>query len=279
MALWKPPSEGQRGGQRKYSDLAIKTALTLRLIFSLGLRQTEGFVASLLELMDLDLEAPDHTTLSRRSKKVALPKLTANSGDPVHLIIDSTGLKISGEGPWTSEKYPGRKRQGWRKLHLGVDAEGTILAHVLTDRDGEDGATGPDLIEQVEGEISRLTGDGAYDRRAIYDALEAAGSEETQVVIPPRSDAVDSGTQKGLWSQRDAAVRTIAASGRRQWERESGYRQQSRVENTFFRYKQIFGDRLHARDLESQQIESLLGCHILNRMFDLGRPESRPVIV
>ena len=125
IAAWVPPKNGLRGGQRRYSNLAVRTALTLRVVFSLPLRQTEGFLDSLLRLMGLNLKAPDHTTLSRRNQIVAVPPLTRSYDGPIDLIVDSTGLKILGCGEWNAHKHKAsKKRRDWRKLHIGVDAEG-----------------------------------------------------------------------------------------------------------------------------------------------------------
>ena len=158
IAAWTPPKNGLRGGQRQYSNLAILTALTLRLVFRLPLRQTEGFLDSLLSLMGLDLKAPDHTTLSRRNQIVAVPPLTRSHDGPIHLIVDATGLKILGSGEWSAHKYKAsKKRRGWRKLHIGVDVEGFIVAAELTASSRDDASALPDLLDQVEVPIRRFT--------------------------------------------------------------------------------------------------------------------------
>ena len=131
--MWKPASIGRRGGQLKFSDLAIETALTLRLVFSLPLRQTEGFLRSIFGLMGIDLVAPDHTTLSRRSQSLNVALGRVPTAQPIHLIIDSTGLSIVGEGEWAAVKHGGKGKRGWKKLHLGVDGAGVIVASVTAD--------------------------------------------------------------------------------------------------------------------------------------------------
>ncbi len=132
IRAWKPRSSRRRVAPRKYSDLAIETALTLRAVFQLPLRQAEGFLRSLLNLMDLSLEVPDHTTLSRRSTGSRVALGAQVSKRPVHLIIDSTGLSIVGEGEWAAAKHGKRGKRGWRKLHIGVDRSGQIVVQVLT---------------------------------------------------------------------------------------------------------------------------------------------------
>ena len=134
IAAWIPPKNGLRGGQRRYSNLAIRTALTLRVVFGLPLRQTEGFLDSLLSLMSRDLKAPDHTTLSRRNQIVVVPPLARAHDGPIDLIVDSTGLKILGRGEWNAHKHKtSKKRRDWRKLHIGVDAEGFMQCGGRTD--------------------------------------------------------------------------------------------------------------------------------------------------
>ena len=212
--------------------------MTLRVVFSLPLRQTEGFLDSLLRLMGLNLKAPDHTTLSRRNQIVAVPPLTRSYDGPIDLIVDSTGLKILGCGEWNAHKHKAsKKRRDWRKLHIGVDAEGFIVAAELTASSRDDASTLPALLDTIEVPIRRFTADGAYDRRSVYDQLSAAGTENVVIVIPPRRSAVSAGPTDGPWAQPDTALERIRQVGRREWQKESGDRQQARVENSFFRYK------------------------------------------
>ncbi len=162
-------------------------------------------------------------------------------------------------------------KRGWRKLHLGVDGSGAIVAQVLTDGNADDAATVPDLLGQLEGELSGFVADAAYDSRLVYDAATARGAA---VIIPPRRDATVGGTNVTPCCARDRTVARIKALGRRRWKKESGYHRQGTVENAFFRYKSILGDRLRARTSGSQETEALIACNILNRMFELGRPAS-----
>ena len=267
---WSPAPSGRRGGQRKYSDLAIETALTLRLVFKLPLRQAEGFLRSVLSLMDADLEAPDHTTLSRRSQHLDIKLRRAGRSGAIHLIVDSTGLSIVGEGEWAAAKHGGRGKRGWKKLHLGVDEAGAIVARVLTDGTVDDARTALSLIDAVEDKVSSFTGDAAYDTVAIYDAAVARGAT---VVVPPTKTATVS--RRGPRSDlRDRTIRRVKELGRRRWKKESGYHRQGTVENAFFRYKSIIGDRLRARHANAQRVEALIACNILNRMMDLGRSAS-----
>jgi len=274
VASWRPAPTGRRGAQRKFSDHAIETALTLRLVFRLPLRQAEGFLRSILSLMSIDLEAPDHTTLSRRSQSLNVDLHRVAGDKPIQLIVDSTGLSIVGEGEWAAAKYGGCGRRGWKKLHLGVDRTGVIVAEVLTDGDVNDAKTALKLIDHVRWNITNITADSAYDTLAIYDVSAERGAE---VIIPPSISATRSRQLRSLSSARDRTIKRIKEVGRSQWKKESGYHCQARVENTFFRYKSIFGDRLRARHPESQEAEAIIACNVLNRMTGLGMPESFPV--
>ena len=270
IASWTPAPTGLRGAQSKFSDPAIETALTLRLVFKLPLRQAEGFLRSVLALMGVDLEAPDHTTLSRRSQRLDVALHLTSTKKPIHLIVDSTGLSIVGQGEWAAVKHGGRGKRAWKKLHLGVDRSGSIVAEVLTDGNADDSNTALNIIDDMNGAIASFTADAAYDTTAIYEAAAARGAK---VIVPPRKTA----TKSKRPSARDRTVRRLIAVGRRRWKKEAGYHQQARVENTFFRYKAIVGPRLRARHPGSQEIEAAIACNILNRMVGLGMPESSPV--
>jgi len=191
----------------------------------------------------------------------------------MHLIVDSTGLSIVGEGEWAAAK-PGKKgKRGWRKLHLGVDCAGVIVAQVLTDSHVDDGNTGGDLFKQVDGKLARIAGDAAYDTTAIYGAALERGAK---VVVPPTRKAVVCGRRQG-GTARDSTIRKVKKLGRRERKRVSGYHRQGTVENAFFRYKSITGDRLRARSPEAQRAEAVVACNARNKMFDLGRPVSKAI--
>jgi IS5 family transposase len=278
ICSWNAPPSGHPGGQRRYSNLAIVTALTLRTVFHLPLRQTEGFLASLIGLMDRDLKTPDHTTLSRRNRDVEVPPFSQSSG-PLHLVIDSTGLKILGDGEWQSHKHKtSNKRRSWRKLHLGVDGDGYIIASALTDRIADDGCVAISMLEQIKGSITRFTADGAYDSRPMYDALATARATNLRVVIPPMKTATVDARATGVWRQRNQAIERIGEVGRRQWRKESGAHRQARAENGMYRYKRIIGDSLRARHPDAQKTEALVAVSVINRMTTLGMPESAKIV-
>ena len=219
IATWAAAGVGRRSGQLQYSDLAIETALTLSLLFHVPLRQTEGVLTSIFGMLGVDLTAPDHTTLSRRGQHLALALRRAPAGVGLHLIVDSTGLSIVGEGEWAAAKHGGRGRRGWKKRHLGVDRSGVIVARALTEASVDDATTGITLIEAVDGALGRVTADAAYDTVGFY---EAAGARRATVVVPPTSTANVS-RHGPRSSARDRTILAVKETGRRRWKQMSGY--------------------------------------------------------
>ncbi len=261
------------GGQPWYSPLAILTALTLRALFRLGLRQTEGLIGSILRLLGLELRVPDHTTLSRRAGTLGVPR-PRPTGEPVHLLVDSTGLRLSGPGEWLLEKHGTKARRSWRKLHLGVDAgTGRIEAVELTASDVDDGSRAGPLLDQVERAVASFTGDGAYDRKDVYGAV-AERRPEAAVIVPPRRDAVSSETAATAPTQRDRHLQLIAEQARMGWQKASGYNRRALAEAAMSRHKRVIGDALRSRTDHRRATEVAIAVHVLNRMLELGRPES-----
>ena len=277
LSSWQAPKRTTRGGQPLYSDLAIETALTLGVVFGLRLRQTEGLLASVLKLMGLDLTVPDHTTLSRpartwRSVNKLICRGVPKAG-PVHILIDSTGLEVHGAGQWLAEKHGIKSRRCWRKLHLALDADtGEIFAQTMTDQHAGDASQVELLLDEIDRPIVQFTADGAYDGKPTYDAV-CRHSADAVVVIPPRSNAIDS-SKSEFHSQRDRHIEAIQADGRMKWQATTGYGMRSLVETAIGRYKSIFGPRLRARSFGAQQTEVAIGVAILNRMLACGRPKS-----
>jgi hypothetical protein len=272
IEAWKAEPRTGRGGQPRYSALAITTALTLRAVFRLALRQTEGLIGSVLQLLGLDLAVPDHSTLSRRAETLAVPRPKAGSA-PVHLLVDSTGLRLCGAGEWLAEKHGTRRRRSWKKLHLATDADtGRIVASVLTDKDADDGSLVGPLLDRVEGPVASFTGDGAFDREDVY-AEVAARHPEAAVVVPPRSSAVASATAETTPTRRDAHLRCIAERGRMGWQKASGYNWRALVEADVARWKRVIGGELRSRTDGRQATEVAIAADVLNRMLDLGRPK------
>lgn len=272
---WQAPPRPTAGGQSCYSDLAIETGLMLRLAFHLPLRQTEGLMASVFALMGVSLATPDHSTLSRRAMTMtSISKGCRLPDEPVHLLIDSTGLKVYGAGEWLQEKHGVRARRTWRKLHLAVDANtGMIMASTLTENDAGDPSQMAPLLDQVDAGIASVTADGAYDGAPTYDTVPARAGD-IPVIIPPHVTAVLSAAADHHPSQRDQHITLMAAKGRLGWQEETGYGRRSLVETAMGRYKAIIGPSLHARSLPGQRAETAVGVAVLNRMLYAGRPNS-----
>ena len=275
---WLYTGEKQRGSQFEYTDQAILVMLTIKEVFHLTNRGVEGFVRSLFRMMKINLPVPDHSTLSKRGRnlKVRLPKKTSQS---LNIVMDSTGLKIYGEGEWKVRQHGVSKRRTWRKLHVGANPEdGEIQAVLLTGNNVSDDQTVEELLEQIEQTIVAFAADGAYDKRKVYDSLNAHSPEVT-ILIPPRKNARiwKHGNTKTERLKRDENLRAIRKDGRKEWKKNSGYHVRSLAETIMFRLKTIFGDELSARLLETQITQALVRCAALNKLTHLGMPQSYKV--
>jgi hypothetical protein len=272
---WCYGGEKQRGSQFTYSDQAIQIMLTIKEVFHLTNRGVEGFVRSLFGLRGLALPVPDHTTLSKRSRHLAV-SLPRQASGPLHLVLDSTGLKLYGEGEWKVRQHGHAKHRTWRKLHVGLEPDsGEIQAMVLTTNSVTDGQAVPALLAQLAGPLLSCSGDGSYDKRPVYQALQAH-SPTAQVVIPPRQDAHiwQHGNSKAERLKRDENLRYIRQHGRRAWKESVGYHRRSLAETLMFRLRTIFSDRLSARRLDAQVTQAWIRCRALNQMTHLTMPQS-----
>lgn len=250
---------------------------TVQSLFNLAGRQSEGFLESLFSLMGIDLPVPDHSTLSRRIGKVAVEMPVVPSAGGIHVVVDSTGVKVYGEGEWKARQHGVDKRRTWRKLHVGVnEAAGEILAAVASTHSVSDDEAFGDVIDAIDDEIEQVSGDGAYDKRKCYDKIATRGAKPT---IPPRQDAVrwEDEPEGEQTHPRNQVLERIEQVGRQQWKQESGYHRRSLAETTMFRFKSIFGGRLRRRLFDNQAVELLLKCVALNRMIQLGKPDSYQV--
>ena len=270
---WRAAPRTTPGGQPWYSPPAILTALTLRAVFRLALRQTEGLIGSILQPLGLALSVPDHSTLSRRAKTLEVPRpQPRRDGEPLHLLVDCTGLKLCGAGEWLVEKHGAKTRRSWRKLHIGVDAEtGQIVAAALTAKEVDDGAEVGPLLDQVEDSIASFTGDGAYDQEGVSTAVTER-HPAAAIIVPPRSTAVLSETAEGAPTRRDRHLQHIGEHGRAAWQKASGYTKRARVEAAVGRFKHVIGDGLRSRTNERRATEVSVAVHALNRMLEFGRP-------
>lgn len=268
---WRPAPTGRRGAPFRYSDTAIQALLILKAVFDLPYRMVEGLAGSIVRLLGLTLSIPDHTLLSRRAKtlRVEIPR-RARTG-LIHLVVDSTGLKVYGEGEWKVRQHGAGQRRTWRKVHVAVDAQvKDVLAVEVTTAQWTDGEVFAGLLEQIEDPIAQVDADGAYDTRAVSAAAAAHGAD---LVVPPRENAVP-------WAAdhpRTQALADIATHGLSAWKRARGYHHRSLAENAMYRFKQLFGDRLASRRFETQVTEVHVRVAALNVMTYLGMPVSVPV--
>ena len=273
---WDAAPTGRRGRQRTYSDAAIQTCLAMKVLFGMALRQTTGFVESLLRLVGLDWTGPDFSTLSRRQKTLAVNIPYRGSKGPLHLLIDSTGIKVEGEGEWHARKHGGPKRRVWRKIHLGIDEETLeVRAVEITGSHIGDAPVLPDLLNQIPAheQIGSVTADGAYDTRKCHDAIADRGAD---AVIPPRKNAKPWKTVTAGAIARNEALRAAKYLGRALWRRWSGYHRRSRVETKMHCMK-LLGQRLMARDFDRQVAEVQIRIAVMNGYTALGIPVTEAV--
>lgn len=265
-----------RGRQRTYTDHAIETVLMLGKVFHQLLRQAEAFCMSVFNLAGILIDIPNYTTVSRRGKVIKVT-LSLQAKDTVAAIIDSTGLKVYGEGEWKVREHGISKRRTWVKMHISVDVDGEIRVVLATDPSVADAEAGITLLTAETQPITKTANDGAYDKEKFYQACIERGI--TDIVIPPREDAKIwiHGNSHHQPHPRDENLRAIRKTSKTQWKKDSGYHIRSGVENTMFRRKTILGSTLSARLPETQATEITIGCKILNLMRTIGMPDSYPV--
>ena len=265
---------GKRGASETFSDLAISTFETMKSIYGLAGRQTEGLLGSVFKLMGIELRVPEHSTVSRRKGRLSIALPVVPTDGARHVVVDSTGIKVYGEGEWKTRQQGVSKRRTWRKLHLGVDeSTGEILAAVVSTPNVHDGEVLEDVLTGIEGEIEQVSADGAYDQRQCYDAID---THQATAAIPPRKNAKiwQHGNCNAPPLPRDETLRAIRRRGRKAWKRASKYHRRSIAETTMFRLKATFGGKLRSRCFDNQATELLLQCLVLNRMIQIAKPET-----
>jgi hypothetical protein len=256
-----------------YSDTAIECLLVLRELFQLPYRQTEGLGRALVKLMHVALAIPDFTSLAKRAAHLEISLDVASRRGPIDVVVDSTGLKVFGEGEWKTRKHGQSKRRTWRKLHLSVNPDTQeIEAEVLTENGEHDADQVEGLLDQVDGPVNAFYGDGAYDQWKVYGGL---AEREIQPIIPPRKNAKIK--QHGNSGQsplpRDEAIRAIRQNGRKSWKKSVGYHRRSLAETAMYRIKSGFGERLKNRAFPNQRTEARIRSKILNHFTHLGLPQ------
>ena len=272
---WQKSNPSAHGNQR-FSEGVIKAAVILKQVYKLTLRTTEGFLRSVLKLMRLDLETPTFSTICRRSKSLKLDLCYSPSCHPRHILIDATGVRVTGEGEWKVRWHGRTKEQLWRKLHLAIDADSQmILAAEMTESVRLDCNYLEVLLGRIPGEIKEVTGDAGYDKKICYRAVQRRGAKP---VFPPQKNASiqrNKIRQEELLKARDAVIRYVGKGPDRAmrlaaWKRENNYHKRSLAETSMSRLKYIFGDEVRARSFENQRTELYSRCYIMNQMSKLG---------
>lgn len=263
-----------KGRPRCYSDIAIECMLTLKTVFALPLRATQGLVDSLINLLHLPIKTADYTTLCRRQKTLSITLKQAKKNESLHAVFDATGLKVFGEGEWKVRQHGYSKRRTWRKLHLAIDEKSKeIIAAALSTNNMSDGELFPDLITQIANPLKQVSADGAYDSLQNYQLAHQRGAK---ITIPPRKNAKirQHGNAKKPPLARDQIIRQVRKLGQTQWKKKNNYYRRNIAETTIFRIKQLFGSYLNARSFENQAVEAFIKCQVLNKMTALGMPDS-----
>ena len=266
-------AQPRRGHPFVYSDSAIECLLVLRELFQLPYRQTEGLGRSLVKLMEVEVAIPDYTSLAKRASSLGIALEVRKHRGPIDVVVDSTGLKVFGEGEWKMRKHGKSKRRTWRKLHLAVNPDThEIEAETLTENSCDDASQVDPLLDQVNKKTRAFYGDGAYDKWKVYKTLDKRG---TQAIIPPQRNAkiAQHGNSRNRPLSRDKAIRQIRRRGRSRWKQNVGYHRRSLSETAMYRMKCCFGDHLKNRLTPNQQTEARVRCKILNKFTHLGLPQ------
>lgn len=277
---WRSEKSKDTHGNQRYSNMAILCGLTLRQLFRLPLRATEGMLCSLIEMIDLKVDVPHYSTLSRRGKNLNVNLGIKEGTRARHVLVDSTGVQVVGEGEWKKLRHGESRHQLWRKLHIAMDADShEILAATMTESVRLDGNYLPGLIDKIDGPIAQITGDGAYDKKNCYQTAYKRGAKP---VFPPQHDACiqrNKIKKDPALLARDNTILFMQAGEdkdeqRRLWKEENKYHRRSLVETMMSRMKSIFGDQMRSRHFENQQTDLLIRCLIINQMNKMGLPKS-----
>ena len=277
MAWRSTEKTGKPGRPRTYSDTAVLCMATLKEVYHLPLRASQGLMLSIMKLLGLDLPVMDYSQLSRRCARLEVTLPRRAKSEPLHMVVDSTGVKVFGEGEWKVRQHGYTKRRTWRKLHIGADeSTAEIVAAVVTTNNLADSQVLEDLLEQVEEEVEQISGDGSYDKRSCYEAIK---KRKAKAAIPPQRNAKiwQHGNSKEERLIRDENLRRIRQVGRKVWKQEVCYHRRSLAETQMYRVKTIFGDRVSARQFAGQATQVLVRCAALNQMTHLGMPDSYAV--
>jgi len=277
---WSGDGSVKRHGNQRYSDECIICALTLRQLYRLPLRTTRGLLCSMLDMMGLTLKTPCYTTLSRRGRDLPINLQVSQTTNARHVLVDSTGVQVIGEGEWKKLRHGDSRYQLWRKLHLSVDADShEILGATMTESVRLDGNYIDELIDPIEGDIKQITGDGAYDKKSCY---QKAFQRQAKPVFPPQHNACPQRNKikkNPALAPRDSAIAYINKDKQRlkAWKLDNNYHRRSLVETMMARMKSIFGDKMRSKNLTNQKTDLLIRCRAMNLITSLGMPKSEPI--
>ncbi len=271
---WLYSSKRNKGGKIIYSDIAIEFCLVIKYLYNLAYRQTSGFIEDIFSMFNIDLSVPSYSQIQRRSKFLDVDiRVLKNKKGSIDLVIDSTGLKVYGEGEWKVRKHGLTKHRTWDKVHMGSDGmDLEIISVVLTGNEVDDAQAGIDVIEQIEDtvEIKKVAADGAYDKKKFRYCLPP---EVIQQIPPPKNSVLSNGKLPYL-NQRDEAIKSIEKQGRKAWKKDIEYHIRSKSEVNMFRFKKIFGDKIKSRKPKYKDSEIKIKCKILNKFVEIGMPKS-----
>jgi len=273
-------TEERAHGNQVYSDLLIEICLTIRQVYGRTLRATQGLVQSIMELMALDLIAPDYSTLSRRAKNLKVHLCAQPKTQARHILVDSTGVQVMGGSEWKRIRHGQQCKQLWRKLHIAIDAENLdICSALVTESQRLDSNYLEPLIKEIDSPIAQITGDGAYDKKSCYRIAFERGAKP---VFPPQHNAIvqrNKIKKEPALIKRDEVIVYLNAgksykNRMTRWKKKNGYHTRSLVETAMSRLKYIFGDKLRARSFDNQLTDLMIRCAIINKMNTLGLPDT-----
>ena len=277
---WYYQDKRKRGGIVKYSNVAITVALTLRNLFKMPLRATEGLLRSLIKLSGIAVDTPNYTTLSRRATGLEIKFQEQKNSEPLHILIDSTGINVYGESAWKSVKHGTYRYQVWRKLHIIMDLKSQVILNAeYSESQMQDAKYLAPLVEAVQGNIDEIIGDGAYDKRRCYRKAHEIGAK---LIVPPQHGAI---VQRNRYKKeeallpRDDAIREIKEQGIKEWKKRRQYHRRSLAEAMMFRIKTVFGEMVRSKKFENQRTDMLIRCMIMNKMTALGLPDGEMIPV
>ncbi|MCP5489889.1 MAG: IS5 family transposase [Chlamydiales bacterium] len=265
-ALTEKPEENKRGRPRLFSLPLIYLLLVLKIQYRLTYRTLEGFAKSILPHIEPDIFLPTYSLICKRAShmEALLPKLSSRR--PKVVLLDTTGIKVYGEGEWKVKMHGASKRRKWVKLHIAIDENTQEIIHFeITKGHEADCKIGPKIIEKLPKPVETVIADGGYDTKRCREAINQIGAKD---LIPPRKNSLLS----PFMTRRNNALREIKGLGgdqlaREIWGKLTRYSRRALVETSFSRLKRLYGERFFSKKIETQKIEGHIKCKMLNQML------------